>query len=64
MGRERVRERERKRVSRDREVNEILIPLSVQGRSSVPSRCMGFRKITDTRENPALLYKILHSFLA
>ena len=47
-----------------RERKEILIQATVQGMTSSLSRCLCFRRISDTREKPALLYQILHSFLA
>jgi len=48
----------------EREREEILIQASVQGRILGPSLCLWFKNICDTRENPALLYKIINSFLA
>ena len=48
----------------EREREEILIQASVQGRILGPSLCLWFKNICDTRENPALVSMILHSFLA
>ena len=48
--RESEREGEKERES-EREINEILIEATVHGRISEPSRCLHFRRISDTREN-------------
>ena len=52
---EKERESERERDSK-RERKEILIPTIVQCRTSVPSKCLCFRKISQRRKNQ-------HSFL-
>jgi len=49
---------------REREIKEIVIQATAQGTFSAPKRCLYFRRITDTREKPAHVYKILHFFRA
>lgn len=49
---------------REREINEVLTQAPVHGKISVLSRCLCFRRISDTREKAALLYKIIQSILA
>ena len=46
------------------ERNEILIQATVHGRTSDPRRCLCLRRKSDTMDKPALLYQIIHSFLA
>ena len=48
----------------EREIMEILIQANVQLMISALSRCLKFRRVSHTRENPAQLYQIIHSFLA
>ena len=45
-------------MERERDIKEILIEATVQGTISAPSRCLRFRRIWDTRQKPARLYKI------
>ena len=52
--REREAEKDRER-DKERERNQILLQVIVQCRTSVPSKCLCFRKISDTSEKPALL---------
>ena len=53
-----------KDISRRRDIKDILIQATVQGRITSPRKFLCFRRISDTRDKPALLYQMLHCFLA
>ena len=60
---ERARENEIKR-RREREVKELLIPATVNGRILAPMTCPGLRWISHKWDTPAHVYQSLLSFLA
>ena len=62
LGQENYRENEGW-IIRDRERKEIFIQATIQDTTSRPSRCLGFRRISDIREYPTLFYQFFHSFL-
>ena len=47
----------------ERDIMDILIRATVQGMISALSSCLNFRRVSYTREKPAHLYQIIHSFL-
>jgi len=60
---ERAREKEIKK-KREREVKELLIQATVNGRIIAPRTCLGLRWISHQWEKPAHLYQSLLSFMA
>jgi len=60
-----VRELERRRCKEgEREVQQLWIPASVNGRIIAPRTCLGVRWISHKWDKPAHLYESLLSFLA